>query len=52
MNNLLKSAAKELGSRGGKKTAKKLGIEHFRRIQKLAAQKRRENKKALVENLS
>ncbi len=42
MNNL-KNAAKELGSRGGKKTAKR-GPGYYRAIQKLAAKKRKENR--------
>jgi len=49
MKDLLKTVAKELGSRGGKKTAKRFGIEHYRKIQLLAAKKRKENRKALVD---
>ncbi len=52
MKDLLKTAAKELGSRGGKKTAKRFGIEHFRKIQLLAAKKRKENNLAKVDNLA
>lgn len=50
MTDLIKIAAAALGSRGGKKTAEIFGIEHYKRIQKLAAKKRKENNKKAVEN--
>ena len=47
MDKLLSIAAKELGSRGGKATKKKLGEKHYLEMQRLSVKKRKANKLAV-----
>ena len=45
---LLKLAAKELGSRGGKQTSKKYGKKHYQRLAKNMNEKIAERKKGIT----